>query len=129
MNVSKSFHAFDEHARITGNATSQSILAFMYSTGLQEVVPVDQAKALLFYTFAALGGDQNAEMALGYRYWSGIGVSEDCMMALDWYESAAEKGMYWLALIAHILNSRQTLQPWRISNLDHLVDAHFHPHR
>lgn len=94
MNVTKSFYAFDEHARITGNATSQSILAFMHSTGLQGVVPIDQAKALLYYTFAALGGDQNAEMALGYRYWSGIGVSEDCMMALDWYESAAEKGMF-----------------------------------
>lgn len=91
MNVKRAYHAFDEHARLTGNSTSQSILAFIHSTGLQGVVPADQAKALLFYTFAALGGDQNAEMALGYRYWSGIGVTEDCMQALEWYESAAER--------------------------------------
>jgi SEL1 protein len=91
MNVTKAYLAFEQHAAITGNSTSQSILGFMYSTGLQGAVPVDQAKALLYYTFAALGGDQSAEMALGYRYWSGIGVTEDCMVALDWYESAAEK--------------------------------------
>ena len=30
-------------------------------------------------------------MALGYRHWSGIGVAEDCMSALSWYESAAEQ--------------------------------------
>ncbi|KAG8796915.1 ERAD-associated protein, partial [Serendipita sp. 400] len=32
-------------------------------------------------------------MSLGYRYFLGVGVSEDCMQALDWYESAAEKSM------------------------------------
>jgi SEL1 protein len=92
MNATKAYLAFEHHATITGNSTSQSILGFIHSSGLQGSVPVDQAKALLYYTFAALGGDQNAEMALGYRYWSGIGVTEDCMQALEWYESAAEKG-------------------------------------
>lgn len=29
---------------------------------------------------------------MGYRHWAGIGVNEDCMSALAWYESAAEKG-------------------------------------
>lgn len=33
-----------------------------------------------------------AELALGYRYWSGIGVKDDCMASLDWYQNAAEKG-------------------------------------
>lgn len=66
------------------------MLGFFYSTGYGGV-SVDQAQALLYYTFAAIGGDQGAEMALGYRYWSGIGVTEDCMLALDWYESAAER--------------------------------------
>jgi SEL1 protein len=37
-------------------------------------------------------GLPEAEMSLGYRYWSGIGVREDCMAALDWYQNAAEKG-------------------------------------
>lgn len=31
-------------------------------------------------------------MVLGYRHWSGIGVKEDCMASLDWYQNAAEKG-------------------------------------
>lgn len=55
-------------------------------------VPVDQARSLLYYTFAANEGDQISQMALGYRYWSGIGVNENCLMALGWYEAAAEQG-------------------------------------
>jgi len=90
VNATKAFEKYQEHAKLTGNATSQAMLGFFYSTGYGDV-PVDQAQALLYYTFAAIGGDQGAEMALGYRYWMGIGVSEDCMLALDWYESAAER--------------------------------------
>ncbi|CAG7854812.1 SubName: Full=Related to Sel-1 homolog {ECO:0000313/EMBL:CCA68700.1} [Serendipita indica DSM 11827] len=92
-NATRALLAFDKHASITGNSTSQAVLGFIHSTGLQGVVPIDQAQALLYYTFAALGGDQHAEMALGYRYFMGIGVSEDCLQALDWYESAAEKSL------------------------------------
>lgn len=32
-------------------------------------------------------------MALGYRYWSGIGTLEDCSRAAEWYEQAAEQAM------------------------------------
>lgn len=63
----------------------------MHATGYHDVVPVDQAKAQLYYTFAAHGGDKGAQMALGYRYWSGIGAIEDCGRALEWYEHAAEQ--------------------------------------
>lgn len=90
INATKAFERYQQHAELTGNATSQAMLGFFYSTGYGDV-PVDQAQALLYYTFAAISGDQGAEMALGYRYWTGIGVSEDCMLALDWYESAAER--------------------------------------
>jgi SEL1 protein len=90
MNATKAFEKYQLHAELTGNATSQAMLGFFHSTGYGDV-PVDQAQALLYYTFAAFGGDQGAEMALGYRYWMGIGVSEDCMLALDWYENAAER--------------------------------------
>ena len=31
-------------------------------------------------------------MALGYRYWTGIGVVEDCERAVEWYGAAAEQG-------------------------------------
>ncbi|KAJ9126930.1 hypothetical protein QFC24_001161 [Naganishia onofrii] len=62
----------------------------MHAAGLRGVEQ-DQSKAYLEYTFAALQGLPEAEMVLGYRHWSGIGVSEDCMASLDWYQNAAEK--------------------------------------
>ncbi|KAJ6589807.1 hypothetical protein DFH09DRAFT_1140159 [Mycena vulgaris] len=87
------YDSFLAHASITGNATSQSFIAFFYSTGYQKVVPVDQARAQLYYTFAANGEDKGAQMALAYRYWSGIGTLEDCNRAVDWYERASEQAM------------------------------------
>jgi len=32
-------------------------------------------------------------MALGYRYWTGIGTLDSCDRALSWYGSAAEQAM------------------------------------
>ncbi|KAI6116041.1 hypothetical protein F5141DRAFT_1001560 [Pisolithus sp. B1] len=87
------YSSFAMHASITGNATSQSYLAFFHSTGYADVVPIDQTKALLYYTFAAQGGDKGAQMALGYRYWSGISTLEDCSRAAAWYEEAADQAM------------------------------------
>ncbi|KAI9441659.1 hypothetical protein H4582DRAFT_2110434 [Lactarius indigo] len=82
------YKSFESHAAITGNATSQSYLAFFYASGYQNIVPVDQAKAQLYYTFAAHGEDKAAQMALGYRYWTGIGVLENCDRAVEWYGAA-----------------------------------------
>ncbi|KAL1941435.1 hypothetical protein VTO73DRAFT_7252 [Trametes versicolor] len=87
------YESFDTHAQLTGNASSQAMIGFFHSTGYHSVVPVDQAKAQLYLTFAAHGNHKGAQMALGYRYWSGIGVAENCMIALDWYEDAAEQAM------------------------------------
>ena len=87
-----SYKNFKTHAALTGNATSQGYLAFFHATGYQNVVAVDQAKAQLYYAFAAHGGDRAAQMALGYRSWTGIGVVEDCERAVEWYSAAAEQG-------------------------------------
>ncbi|KAH9941922.1 HCP-like protein [Amylocystis lapponica] len=87
------FNSFAAHASLTGNASSQAHLGFFYSTGYHGVAPVDQARAQLYLTFAAHGGHKGAQMAVGYRSWAGIGVAEDCMSALDWYEDAAEQAM------------------------------------
>ncbi|KAF7362200.1 Ubiquitin-protein ligase [Mycena venus] len=87
------YDSFAAHAAITGNATSQGFIAFFHATGYQKVVPVDQARAQLYYTFAANGGDKGSQMALAYRYWSGIGTLEDCNKAVDWYERAAGQAM------------------------------------
>ncbi|KAJ9098741.1 hypothetical protein QFC21_004389 [Naganishia friedmannii] len=86
-------HDAASHREATGhtaNATAQFMQGFMHAAGLRGVEQ-DQSKAYLEYTFAALQGLPEAEMVLGYRYWSGIGVREDCMASLDWYQNAAEK--------------------------------------
>lgn len=86
------YKGFLTHAQQTGNATSQAYVAFFYSTGYKDTVLVDQAKAQLYYTFAANGGDKGAQMALGYRYWSGIGTQESCESASLWYAAASGQG-------------------------------------
>ncbi|KAH9922080.1 HCP-like protein [Fomitopsis serialis] len=87
------YHSYSTHAQLTGNASSQAMLGFFHSTGYHGVVPIDQAKAQLYLTFAAHGGHKGAQMALGYRYWAGVGVAENCMDSLSWYEDAAEQTM------------------------------------
>ena len=62
----------------------------MYSVGLGPVKS-NQAKALLHYTFAALSNSTFAQMALGYRYWSGISVASNCEFALSYYRKVAAK--------------------------------------
>lgn len=42
-------------------------------------------------------------MALGYRYWAGIGVAENCMDSLGWYEDAAEQSESMLPRHMHSL--------------------------
>lgn len=46
----------------------------------------------MYYTFAANSGDKGAQMALGYRFWTGIGALEDCGKAMGWYEQASQQG-------------------------------------
>ncbi|KAG1721409.1 hypothetical protein EDB19DRAFT_1898333 [Suillus lakei] len=87
------YDSLSHHAALTGNASSQALLAFFHATGYADVVPIDQAQALLYYTFAAQGGHKGAQMALGYRYWSGISTVEDCGRAVEWYEAAADEAM------------------------------------
>lgn len=95
----KAAEAFQWVADLSGNATAQANLAFIHATGYggalgRHLTHVgDQSKALLYYTFAALGGDYAAEMSLGYRHWVGIGTKQSCREALPFYKSAAEKSM------------------------------------
>ncbi|OBZ69692.1 Protein sel-1 1 [Grifola frondosa] len=51
------------HASVSGNASSQALLGFFYSTGYHSVAPIDQAKAQLYLTFAAHGNHKGAQMA------------------------------------------------------------------
>lgn len=65
----------------------------MYATGVGNAVKRDQAKALLYHTFAAHGGDTTAEMTMGYRYLLGIGTDEKCEDALYHYKNVATKSI------------------------------------
>ncbi|KAL4641845.1 hypothetical protein GN956_G10901 [Arapaima gigas] len=62
-------------------------LGFLYAAGLG--VNSSQAKALVYYTFGALGGNHVAHMILGYRYWGGVGVPQSCESALTHYRLVA----------------------------------------
>ena len=66
----------------------------MYSVGLG--VEANMAKAVLYWSFAAMGGDPQGQMMLGYRYLEGISVEKDCETALVYYKNVAEKGQWWL---------------------------------
>ncbi|XP_028910753.1 protein sel-1 homolog 1 isoform X2 [Ornithorhynchus anatinus] len=70
-----------------GSPKGQMALGFLYASGLG--VNSSQAKALVYYTFGALGGNLIAHMVLGYRYWAGIGVLQSCESALTHYRLVA----------------------------------------
>ena len=53
-----------------GQAVDQDVMAFMYALGVG--YEANQARANLYWSFAALGGSVLGNMALGYRYAKGI---------------------------------------------------------
>lgn len=65
-------------------------LGFLYASGI--AVNASQARAIVHYTFGAIGGSSWAQMALGYRYWAGVTVAASCEKALDFYRKVANKG-------------------------------------
>ncbi|KAF9517964.1 hypothetical protein BS47DRAFT_1359232 [Hydnum rufescens UP504] len=73
LNASRAFHYFDVHAETTGNATSQATVAFFYATGYEDVVEVDQAKALLRRDGAWLSklGWNRGELRIVWLLWNG----------------------------------------------------------
>ncbi|KAK9777249.1 hypothetical protein SCAR479_05978 [Seiridium cardinale] len=90
--------AFDHYYRlasVTGNSSAQFMVGMMYATGVGEAVEKDQAKALLYHTFAADQGHTRSEMTVAARYTSGIGVPKSCDMACRYYKRVADKAMAW----------------------------------
>lgn len=93
--LSAAFKHYQELASIHGNTTAQYMVGLFYSTGVGDVVPRDQAMALLYYTFAAVRGDTRAEMATAFRHHSGIGASKSCETAVKYYKRVADKAIRW----------------------------------
>lgn len=94
-NLHDAFRYYQTLASEHGNSTAQHMLGVYHSTGLGDVVPQNQAKALLYYNFAAITGNPRSEMALGYRYDAGIGAIKSCETAAKHYKSVADKVMDW----------------------------------
>lgn len=88
QNIPAAYQTFKELSE-TGLPSAHMGMGFLYATGLG--VNASQAKALLHYTMAALGGDTRAQMALGYRHWTGVTTPTSCERALDYYRKVANK--------------------------------------
>lgn len=122
QNSSQALEAYKNLADLTGDAQAQNMVGFLHSSNYDQVLGPDTkegegdqgvvrpllpsfqnwfwmplmcefaGQALLYYTFAALGGDPAAEMTVGYRHWAGISTKQSCSDAIGYYKSAADKG-------------------------------------
>ncbi|OJJ45617.1 hypothetical protein ASPZODRAFT_133472 [Penicilliopsis zonata CBS 506.65] len=89
----QAFEWYDMLAALEGNSTAQYMLGFMYATGIGDAVERDQAKSLMYHTFAAEGGNTRSEMTLAYRNHAGIGTSRNCDHATYYYKKVADKAI------------------------------------
>ncbi|XP_045460134.1 protein sel-1 homolog 1 isoform X2 [Harmonia axyridis] len=88
QDIASAHEMFESLAEI-GNPDGHTGLGFLYSIGLS--VNVSQARALVHFTFGAIGGNIWSQMIMGYKYWSGITVSPSCEKSLDFYRQVADK--------------------------------------
>lgn len=91
----RAFDYYQHLAALNGNSSAMYMVGLMYSTGVGGAVPQDQAKALLYYTFAAVRGHTRAEMTLGSRHNTGVGTPKSCETACKYYKRVADKVMEW----------------------------------
>ena len=95
-NYTRAFQEYQDLAISEGNGTAQHILGFMYATGIGGVVEKDQARALLYHTFAADAGITRAQMTVGYRHHAGIATPRNCEEAVHHYKAVADKAMHYV---------------------------------
>ena len=93
VSYANAFAYYQQLANLTGNSTAQYMLGFMYATGLNPLVPIDQAKSLLYHTFAAEQGNTRSEMTLAYRHHVGIAAPRNCDESVRWYKRVADKAI------------------------------------
>ncbi|CAK7263476.1 ERAD-associated protein [Sporothrix epigloea] len=90
--------AFDYYLTLAdshGNSSAMYMVGLIYSTGIGGAVEPDQARALLYYTFAALRGHTRAEMTVAARHHAGIGTPRSCDEAVKYYKRVADKAIAW----------------------------------
>lgn len=106
------YNIFTYLAESYGLPSAQHGLAFMYMNGiginsLEETASEDEleitdnqkavlnqaqslSKAIVYQTFASLGGDELAQQTLAYQHLTGHGMKKDCEKALIYYEKSAK---------------------------------------
>ncbi|KAK7743339.1 ERAD-associated protein [Diatrype stigma] len=94
-NFDAAFQHYKRLADFSGNSSAQYMVGLMYATGIGEAVERDQAKALLYHTFAANAGHTRSEMTVAARHAMGIGVPKSCEVASRYYKRVADKAMAW----------------------------------
>lgn len=94
-NFPEAFKRYQDLASLNGNASAQHMLGFMYATGIGGSVARDQARSLVYHTFAAKGGDIRAQMTVAYRHHAGVGTPRDCNEAALYYKQVADKAITW----------------------------------
>ena len=92
-NYKEAYRRYRELASLSGNSSAQYMLGFMHATGIGDAVQRDQAKALMYHTFAAKAGDIRSEMTVAYRHHAGIGTPRDCNEAVIYYKKVADKAI------------------------------------
>lgn len=95
-NFKAAFDHYKRLAEVSGNSSAQHMVGVMYATGIGGAVERDQAKALLYHSFAAEQGHPRAEMTIAARHHSGIGVPKSCETACKYYKRVADKAMAWI---------------------------------
>lgn len=82
--------AYTQKLAEQGDASSQYVLGYEYSTG--ESMQQDYAQAKDWYEKSALQGYPDAQFNLGMMYYQGQGIAQDYAQAKDWFEKAAAQG-------------------------------------
>ncbi|KAI7029152.1 HCP-like protein [Hortaea werneckii] len=94
VNYPQAFSYYQQLANLDGNSTAQHMLAFLYATGLAAPeIPMDQAKAMLYHTFAAEQGNTRSQMTLAYRHHAAVATPKNCEESVHWYKRVADKAI------------------------------------
>jgi SEL1 protein len=94
-NYSEAFRRYKDLSALDSNSSAQHMVGFMHATGLGNAVERDQAKALLYHTFAAEAGNIKSQMTVAYRYYTGIGTPRNCDRAAAYYKKVADQAIQW----------------------------------
>lgn len=92
-NYPQALKRYKELADLNGNSSAQHMIGFMYATGIGGATRQDQAKALLYHTFAAEAGNLKSQMTVAFRHHTGIGTPRNCEEAVLWYKKVADAAM------------------------------------